>query len=126
MTRTVKEWFGKTDDAMPPPSVRLRIYQNAGGVCHISGRKIQVGEEWDCDHVIPLADDGENRETNLRPAIKAFHRKKTSAENSARAVTRKSQMKHIGIKKAKRPMQGSRDHPGGLIKHLDGSVSRRR
>jgi 5-methylcytosine-specific restriction protein A len=47
MSRTVKEWFGKTDDAMPPPSVRLRIYQNAGGVCHISGRKIQVGGGWE-------------------------------------------------------------------------------
>jgi 5-methylcytosine-specific restriction protein A len=126
MSRTVKEWFGKTDDAMPGPNVRLRIFETHGGVCHISGRKIGPSDQWDIDHIIALADGGENRETNLAPAIRERHREKTSAEATARATGKRKRMKAIGIKKAKRPMQGSRDHPGGLIKHLDGSVSRRR
>jgi hypothetical protein len=36
-------------------------------------------EDWECDHVIPLiAKPGGNRESNLAPALVAFHRKKTA------------------------------------------------
>ena len=85
--RSTKEWIGKTADSMPPLLVRMRIFDRAGGVCHISGRKIMPGELWDVEHVIRLADGGENRESNLRPALRDKHLLKTAAENvGARVV----------------------------------------
>ena len=60
--RTVKEWIGKTADSKPPPTVRLRILKTHDGHCRLSGIKIRPGDAWDCDHVKPLWDGGENRE----------------------------------------------------------------
>lgn len=54
MSRTVDEWIGKDDDAVPPPRVRLRVFDTAGGLCHLCSRKIPAGEYWQCDHVIAL------------------------------------------------------------------------
>lgn len=98
--RSSKEWIGKTADSMPPPRVRLRIFERAGGVCHISGRKIEPGDLWDVEHVVRLADGGENRESNLRPALRDKHLVKTAAENAAGAIVRKKRGKHIGAKTA--------------------------
>ena len=33
MSRTVPEWIGKSDDAMPSIHVRLRIYAKQNGIC---------------------------------------------------------------------------------------------
>ncbi len=124
--RTVKEWIGKTPDAKIPPRVRLRVFEAHGGICHISGRKITAADQWDMDHIIPLKDGGEHLESNLAPAIRALHRKKTSAENSARKVTRRKKMKAIGIKKkARNPLPGSKAHPSGLSRRIDGTVVKR-
>lgn len=38
MPRKVNEWIGKTDDTMPPPSVRLRIFEQHGGRCRLTGK----------------------------------------------------------------------------------------
>ncbi len=43
MPRKVKEWIGKTDDTMPPPSVRLRIFEKHGGRCRLTDKKILAG-----------------------------------------------------------------------------------
>ncbi|MEI3853595.1 MULTISPECIES: hypothetical protein [unclassified Ensifer] len=47
---SVTEWIGKTDDEKVPPRVRLRLFEQYGGVCQLSGRKIMAGEAWDLDH----------------------------------------------------------------------------
>ncbi len=96
--RSVKEWIGKTPDSIPPPSVQARIFERAGGVCHISRRKIAPGEKWDVEHVVALADGGENRESNLRPALRDKHREKTAAENAVRAKAKRKAARHIGVK----------------------------
>jgi 5-methylcytosine-specific restriction protein A len=100
--RTVPEWVGKTPDSKVPPHVRLRIFERAGGRCHIAKRKIRSGEPWDAEHVIALADwAGEghgNRESNLAPALRDKHREKTSAEATARATVRRKKAKSLGIK----------------------------
>lgn len=98
--RSVKEWIGKTPDSTPPPSVQARIFERAGGVCHISRRKIAPGEKWDVEHVVALADGGENRESNLNPALRDKHREKTAAENAVRAKTKRKSARHVGVKKA--------------------------
>ena len=45
-------------DDLPPPSVRLRIFEQHGGRCRLTGKKILAGDKWDLDHIIPLADGG--------------------------------------------------------------------
>lgn len=37
MSRTVREWIGKTDDSMPPKLCKLRFVDRQDGKCAISG-----------------------------------------------------------------------------------------
>ncbi len=108
MTRSTEEWFGKTDDARVPPHVRLRVYLRAEGICHLSGRKIAVGEPWDLDHVVALCNGGEHRESNLAPALRDKHREKTRLDVAEKSKTYAKRSAHLGIKRAKRTIPGRR------------------
>lgn len=98
MARTVAEWIGKTDDAAVPLRVQLRIWRRDGGICHISKKKINPGDEKQLDHIKALILNGEHRESNLSWALTAFHREKTAAEVADRAESDAQAKKHIGIK----------------------------
>lgn len=65
MARSVTEWIGATDDQVPPPRVRIRVYDRFEGKCHRCGRFIRPGEYWVCEHLVALINKGENRERNL-------------------------------------------------------------
>lgn len=108
MTRTVPEWIGKTPDAKIPPRVQTRVFLAHEGKCHITGRKIQPGEKWDMDHVIALCNGGENRESNLAPALQQAHRQKTSQDVAQKKKDARVRAKHLGIHKPKSTMPGSR------------------
>lgn len=109
MSRSTDEWIGKTDDAAIPPRVRLRVFEAHGGICHLSGRRIQAGEHWDCDHVVALVNGGEHRESNLAPALRDKHREKTANDVREKSIVRRKRMKSIGIAPKKgRPMPGSK------------------
>lgn len=108
MTRSVPEWIGKTKDSAIPPRVRLRVFERFGGICQITGRKIQAGDEWDCDHEIALGNGGENREGNLRPVLRVAHRKKTARDVAQKAKDRRVRQKHLGIHKSKAQLRGGR------------------
>lgn len=95
--RTVPEWIGATPDTPVPPRVKLRVFEAHSGVCHISGRKIRAGEAWECDHVIALANGGENREGNLAPALASAHRRKTGEDVAEKAKIDRIRKKHLGI-----------------------------
>lgn len=117
MTRAVTEWIGKNDDSMPPPRVRLRIFEAHGGVCHISGRRIQAGEAWQLDHIIALINGGENRERNMAPALTAPHKAKTRLDVAEKARVARKRKTHLGLKKPRtitswRRMDGSIRHAG--------------
>jgi len=110
MSRSVDEWRGKDDDAVPPRTVRARVFRRFEGKCHISGRKIAAGEAWDLEHVKPLwqARPGENLnvESNLAPALKVAHAEKTAAEAGERAKADRLHAKHFGyFPKSKRPLK---------------------
>ena len=107
MSRSVAEWIGKTDDSKIPASVRLRIFRNAGGVCHITGVVIKSGQQWDAEHVVPLSMGGSHRESNLRPALKAAHKEKTSQEAEVRAKADAVAKKHLGIEPPKAKIQSA-------------------
>jgi hypothetical protein len=98
MTRTVKEWVGKTPDSKIPPRVRLRVFEAHGGICHLSGRKIAAGEPWAIDHVIALINGGENRENNLAPILIDKHKEKTAADVKEKATVARKAKANLGIK----------------------------
>ena len=96
MARTVKEWVGDTDEQRAPPRVRARIFDRAGGKCHLCGQPI-VGKKWALDHVKALINGGENRETNLAPVHIACHAEKTAQDVAEKARIAAKRRKHIGI-----------------------------
>lgn len=95
--RSTDEWIGKDADTPPPPRVRIRVFEAHGGRCHISKRKIKGGEAWDCDHVIALCNGGENRESNLAPALREKHREKTKADVALKSKVARTKAKHLGV-----------------------------
>ena len=105
MPRKLEEWQSANPDAMPPPRVRLRIFDAHGGICHISGRKIMPGEVWHLDHVKAIILGGENRESNLRPVLAQFHKAKTAGEVAEKAKVNAVRKAHLGIKSAKQPIK---------------------
>lgn len=101
--RAVKEWIGKTPDTPVPPRVRLRVFDRHNGICHISDRKIQPGDKWEIEHIKPLHAGGENRESNLAPALEEPHKVKTKAEMALKKKVNRTRAKHVG---AVRPRGG--------------------
>ncbi len=106
--RAVPEWIARHDDEAIPPRVRARVFERAGGICHISGRKITAADQWDCDHIVALCNGGEHRESNLAPALRDKHRAKTAEDVAAKSKTARVRAKHLGIRRSARPMPGSR------------------
>lgn len=104
--RSVSEWIGKNDDTRVPARVRLRIFERANGTCHVSGRKILPWDSWDLEHIKALSLGGENRESNLAPALKQEHKKKTAQDMKAKAKSDRIRKKHLGIKKTRRTIPG--------------------
>lgn len=102
--RSNPEWIGKDDNSVPPPRVRIAVFEDHKGKCYLCGRQIRAGEYWQCDHVKALANGGENRQSNLKPACRNCCYAKTAedvAEKSEVATIRK---KHI-LPKAKAKMR---------------------
>lgn len=97
--RSTEEWIGRTDDVAIPPRVRLRVFERHGGICHLSGLRIRASDKWECDHVVALINGGEHRESNLAPALKAEHRKKTAKDLAQKSKDYRVRAKHNGIKK---------------------------
>lgn len=123
MSRAVPEWVGATDDARIPPRVRLRVFERFGGVCQLTGRKIMVGDQWDCDHARALVNGGEHRESNLQPVLRAAHRKKTAEDVKLKAKADRVRKKHLGLHAPKSTLPGSK---GSKFKRrIDGTVERR-
>ena len=89
---------------------RLRIFQAAKGICHLCDGKIDgTREAWDADHVIPLEISGDDSDDNLRPAHERCHSIKTGSKDiPVIAKAKRVEAKHIGAKKSKATLAGSR------------------
>lgn len=96
MSRSLKEWVGKTDDTAVPPHVRLRVFLRFEGKCQECGIKIK-GKRWICDHRIALINGGENRENNLGPIHELCDKTKTAADVAVKSRTYRKAAKDIGI-----------------------------
>lgn len=104
--RSIEEWIGKSDDTPVPPRVKLRVFERHGGICHISLRRIQAGEPWDAEHVLAIANGGENRESNLAPALRAKHPQKTAQDLKLKSKAYHRRRKHLGIHSKKHSIPG--------------------
>lgn len=95
--RAVPEWIGATPDTAIPARVRLRVFEAYGGVCYLSKRKIRPGDKWEAEHIIALINGGENRESNLAPALVDAHKDKTAKDMAIKSKTARIKAKHLGI-----------------------------
>lgn len=98
MSRSTPEWIGKTDDSVPPKTVKLRVLLAYKGRCHRTGHKFRPGDRIEYDHVRALCNGGENRESNLAPILGGkVHQAKTREDVGERAKTDRMKAKHLGI-----------------------------
>lgn len=111
--RSVPEWRGKTPDSEIPKAVKLRIWERCGGRCQLTGRKLMVGDEYDFDHIIALADGGGHRETNLQLVWRPAHRIKSAEEAGPRAKVERQRAKHLGLWPAPKQRLKGRGFPKG-------------
>lgn len=105
MARAVTAWVGKTDESMPPPRVRLRIFQRHNGTCYRSGIKIAPGMPWQLDHIVAIINGGANTESNLAPILTDKHKEKTAEDVAIKAKTDAMAKKAAGIAPKKQPIQ---------------------
>ena len=120
MTRQVPEWIGKTPDTPAPPRVKLRVFEKNGGICHLTGRKITPADQWDLDHITALVNGGENRESNLAPALRHAHKEKSAQDVAQKAKDRRVRSKHLGIEKKRATIAGSKETK--WKRKIDGTV----
>jgi len=105
--RSVPEWIALHDDQQIPRLVRARIWARQDGKCAITGRKLTPADKPEFDHIKPLADKGEHRETNLQLVAGDAHKAKTKIEADERAKERRIHAKFNGYwPKTKRPLKG--------------------
>lgn len=123
MSRSVKEWKGKTDDSPVPDRVRLRVLKKFNECCAKCERKIASGVKWICDHIVALINGGENREQNLQPLCTWCEPDKTAADVAVKSKTYDLRRKSFLPREAKsRPMPGSR--ASGIRKRMNGKVEK--
>lgn len=97
--RELEEWIGATPDTPVPDRVKIRVYRRHHGICYIAKRPIRPGEKWDVEHVIAIINGGMNRESNLAPALRDKHKKKTADDLAEKAKTYRARKFNLGIKK---------------------------
>lgn len=96
---------------------RLLLFLDAGGLCHICGGLIRPGDAWEVEHVIPLAQGGEDGGDNLRPAHIKCHRTKTSRDVADTARAKRREAAHLGIRKTRTPIKGWRRFDGTPVRN---------
>jgi 5-methylcytosine-specific restriction endonuclease McrA len=113
--RSLPEWIGATPDAQVPLAVKLRVLRRYKNRCYLSGQLIRGGDEWDVEHVLALGLHGQNRESNLAPALKEPHREKTASDVGAMAKADRVARKHFGLEKPKKGFRGWRNFRGEIV-----------
>lgn len=122
--RSVPEWVGRTPDSAPPPRVKLRVLERHNYICFWSKEQIKPGDKVEFDHAIALILGGENRESNLVPALAHEHKVKTRKDVLEKVKRAKALKKSYGLSKPKtKPMPFGRTSP--FKKKMDGTVVRR-
>lgn len=106
MSRSLPEWIGATPDSRVPNHVKVRIFDQHQGICHIARRKIRSGEPWDVEHVIALINGGQNRESNMVPALRDKHPEKTARDVAEKSMVYRKRKKHLGLRGRRKTIAG--------------------
>ncbi len=104
---------------------KLKLFLDHERACHICGHEIDgASERWEVEHIIPLAQGGDDDLSNCAPAHVACHKEKTRVNAADTARAKRRQAKHLGARAtSSRPMPGSK--ASGLKKLFSGKVVRR-
>lgn len=113
MARKRPEWIGRTDDTPVPAKVQERISRDQNDCCAKCGKPFGPHKDAkaNCDHIVPLRDGGENRQSNLQMLCNWCHVLKTAGEATSRAKTTRIRKKHLGIDAVKTNRWQSRGFP---------------
>lgn len=103
---------------------RAKLFAERGGICGGCKQRIKAGDPWIDEHVIALALGGTNDWSNRELRCGDCAKEKTKEDLKRVAKAKRVYAKHVGAKKSKRPMQGSK--ASGLRKRMDGTVERRK
>jgi 5-methylcytosine-specific restriction endonuclease McrA len=109
---------------MPPRSVFDRLWLKQDGKDAITGVPFTSKDRVIRDHIIALADGGENRESNLQLITEETHKPKTVAENIKRARSRRIHERDRGYVRKKSSFKTNRDGP--LKRKMDGTLVNRK
>lgn len=99
---------------------RARVFESAGGLCHLCGQRIQAGQTWEVEHVRALGLLGTDDDSNLAPAHKSCHAPKTADDVARMAKAFRQRVRHIGARQSRNPMPGSKGSK--WKKRMDGTV----
>jgi 5-methylcytosine-specific restriction endonuclease McrA len=105
------------------PLRRARIFDSHGGVCHLCGLRIAVGEAWEAEHIVALEISRDDSDANLAPAHVACHREKTREDAGRIAKAKRVRAKHIGAHRPKAIIPGSKSSK--WKRRVDGTTVRR-
>lgn len=119
--RSVDEWIGENDDTQIPPRVKLRIYDRCHGRCAVCTRLVAGSLLPVYDHIVALANGGENREGNIQLLCSVCHRAKTTEDVALKSATYNKRAKRLRLKR-RRLIPGSKG--SGFRKKMDGTVVR--
>lgn len=75
---------------------RVRIFDLHAGRCHLCKEKIQVGECWELEHVVPWELTRDDSDDNVKPAHASCHKAKTVDDTRAIRKADRIRAKHIG------------------------------
>ena len=73
-----------------------------------------MGEKWECDHIVALANGGSHRERNLAPALLDPHKAKTREDVAEKSRVARKRKAHLGIRK-KRSITRWRKFDGSIV-----------
>lgn len=102
---------------------RVLVFQKHDGICHICGGKINVGEAWEIEHVVPFAMGGADDETNWVPAHKKCHVGKTKTDVADIAKAKRREARHLGAKTSRTPLPFGKKSK--FKRKLDGTIVER-
>jgi 5-methylcytosine-specific restriction endonuclease McrA len=103
---------------------RLELFLRFDGRCHICKLRIHPGEKWETEHVIPIAQGGEDGGSNLQPAHTQCHAEKTKKDAADTARAKRRQAIHLGARAPSRnPIPGGK--ASGWKRKMNGEVVRR-
>lgn len=102
---------------------RAAIFKAHDEICHICGCKIQVGEKWEAEHIVPYAMTRDDSDENLAPAHVSCHSQKSKQDVRKIAKAKRVAAKHSGAYRPKAVLPGSK--ASKWKRKIDGTVVRR-